>query len=76
MITDEQIARVLRDSLDRKWGSELYAGDEGGGYHQCGNFDVTIEEGTLVLGSNDDFYSVPLNIALLRENLRKIGIEL
>jgi hypothetical protein len=77
LISDDQLARVLRDSLDLKWGGELYADGMGGNYHQCGQFDATIErEGqTLVLGSNDDFYSVPINIALLRENLRKIGVE-
>lgn len=74
MITDQQLARVFQDSLDLKFGSEFYEGETGGGYHQCGNYEVLVEGETLLLGSGDDFYSVPLDIALLRENLRKIGL--
>jgi hypothetical protein len=76
-ITDEQIARVLRDSLDLDWGGELYESGKGGAYHQGENFAAKIEDGTLVIGSdNDDFYAVPLNIKALREQFAKVGIEL
>lgn len=77
MITVEQFAEAIRASLDLKFDSEYYEGDRGGGFHQHERFrvDVEPETETLLLG-NDSFYGVPLNIPLLREQLKKLGIEL
>ncbi len=68
--------RIIRDSLDRYWDGENWEGGEGGNYHQTNKFETKIEGGTILLGNWDDFYALPINVELLRENFQKIGIVL
>ena len=77
-VTDEQIATVLKNALDRHWGGESYADGMGGGLHQVSlYFDAVVEDGAIVIGAdNQGFYDVPLNIEALRSGFAAIGIEL
>ena len=75
MISAKQLADIITDSVDLKWGRENHEDGMGHNYHQNEFFKATIENDTLVIGAGfDAFYYVPINIALLRERLDKFNI--
>ena len=67
-ITDEQLVRVIRDSVHTEPDPEM-----GHSYHQSRELEVEINEyGIAMLG--DSFYGIPIDLARLRKGLASIGL--
>lgn len=69
-ITDEQIGKLLADSVEDSSAPNQYAGS----YHR-GEGEFSILDGTLLIGAGgyDTCYGVPFSIKKLRENLKEAG---